>query len=187
MKTDFQRKKYLVHPSSQFKYIAIGVLPAFVIGIFSLYLLLKTGEMTLQAERAKLSVEISSLNYTIQELQTEKYPPEIVEKIKGLKKELISLQNILKLTYYDTLKEWNKTKVLIFIGLFSVLIIVGIVSLLYSHRVAGPLVRLKTCIDTLSEGKDTSVIQVRRYDEFKELAESLEKLREGLKSKGMLK
>lgn len=187
MKVGFQRKKYFIHPSSQLKYIAMSVLPALVTSVFCVYFLIRTGELALQAERAKLGVEITSFNATIQELKTAQYPPEVVDKVQKLKKELISLNNILSVSYFDTLTEWNKTKVLIFVSLFFILVIVGTISLLYSHRIAGPIIRLKTYIDMFSEGKDVPNIQIRHYDEFKELADSLEKLRSNLKSKGILK
>ncbi len=186
MKTNFQRKRYFVHPSSQLRYIAMSVLPALVISIFCVYFLIRTGELTLQAERAKLAVTTTSFSYTINELKTGQYPPEVVDKVIKLKKELIALNNILNLTYFDALKEWHKTKILISVGLFFVLVIVGTMSLIYSHRIAGPMIRLKNYIDMLSEGKSVPNIQTRHYDEFKELANSLEKLRSNLKSKGIL-
>lgn len=187
MNTGFQRRKYFIHPSSQLKYIAMSVLPALLTSVFCIYFLVRTGELALQAERAKLSVEITSFNSTIQELKTEQYPKPVIDKIQKLKKELISLNNILSVSYFDTLTEWNKTKALMFVGLFFILIFVGAISLLYSHRIAGPIVRLKNYIDLFSEGKDVPNIQIRHYDEFKELADSLENLRSSLKSKGILK
>lgn len=187
MKISFQRKRYLVYPSLQLKYIAMGVLPALITGIFCTYFLLKTGELTLQAEKDKMLIEISSLGYTIQELMTQKYPPEIVERVKKLKNELFSLQNILRITYYDTLKEWEEVRILMLIGLLSILVIVGLICLIYSHRIAGPLVRLKKYIDMFCEGKNTPGIHLRKYDEFKDLAGALEKLRQGLEAKGILK
>lgn len=187
MKISFQRKKYFIHPSSQIKYILMSVLPMLVTSLFCVYFLIRTGELTLKAEKAKLSVQVTSFNSTIQELKAGQYPPEVVEKIQRLKKELISLNNILSVTYFDTLNEWSKTKALIFVGLFFVFLIVGSISLLYSHRIAGPILRLKTYIDMFSEGKDVPNIQIRHYDEFKEVADSLEKLRENLKAKGLLK
>lgn len=165
----------------------MSILPAFVTSFFCIFFLLRTGELTLQAEKTKLDVEVTSFNSTIQELKTSQYPPELVDKIQNLKKELIALNNILSVTYFDTLNEWNKTKALLFVGLGFVLLFVGTISLLYSHRIAGPIVRLKSYIDMFSEGKDVSNIQIRFYDEFKEVAESLEKLRVSLKSKGVLK
>jgi len=46
----------------------------------------------------------------------------------------------------------------------------------YSHRIAGPVYRLKSTIDEVLEGKSPGVIVLRRYDELKDLAASLSKL-----------
>lgn len=182
-----KRKKYFIHPSSQLKYIFMSVLPALVTSLFCVYFLIRTGELTLRAEKAKLSVQVTSFNSTIQDLKTAQYPPEIIDKIQKLKKELVTLNNVLSITYFDTINEWSKTKALIFVGLFFILIIVAAISLLYSHRIAGPILRLKNYIEMFAEGKDVSNIQIRHYDEFREVADSLEKLRNKLKAQGVLK
>ena len=64
---------------------------------------------------------------------------------------------------------------------------VGIISLIYSHSIAGPIYRLKKAIEALLEGKEISHIKLRPGDEFQDLADSLEKLRVILKNKGYLK
>lgn len=70
--------------------------------------------------------------------------------------------------------------------LFFVLLLVGLLSLLYSHRIAGPLFRIISCVDMLVEGKDIPPIRLRDNDQFKDLAESLDKLRIHLKDAGLL-
>ena len=57
---------------------------------------------------------------------------------------------------------------------------------MFSHRIAGPLYRIRTCVDMLAEGKNMAPIRLRKRDEFKELAASLENLRSALKDKGLL-
>jgi len=48
--------------------------------------------------------------------------------------------------------------------------------LIYSHRIAGPVYRIKNTIDEALEGKSAGIIVLRRYDELKDLATSLNKL-----------
>lgn len=181
-----KRRRYLIHPSSQFKYIAMSVLPALVMSIFCIYFLVKTGELLLQKEKGKLSLQVSSIDETIQQLERERYPKEAIEKIEVLKKKLLIFKETLGIKHFAMLEEWAKTKMSLLAVLTLVLICVGIMALLYSHRIAGPLFRIKKSIDTLSEGKDITPVQIRKYDEFKELAGSLEKLRKTLKEKGFL-
>lgn len=64
---------------------------------------------------------------------------------------------------------------------------VGIISLIYSHRIVGPIYRLNKAIEALQDGKESGRITVRPADEFQNLADSLEKLRVILKSQGYLK
>jgi len=181
-----RRKKYFIHPSSQFKFILMSILPALVMGVFCTYFLVKSGELIFRIERERLSVEVTSLSQTIQELEKEHYPKDVLEKIDILKKKLAILQDDLRIKYFNMLEKWAKIKMQILFGLFLVLILVGIISLLYSHRVAGPLTRLRKYVDMLSKGKDTPPLRFRKYDEFKELADSFEKLRRSLKEKGII-
>ncbi|MFA6434733.1 MAG: methyl-accepting chemotaxis protein [Elusimicrobiales bacterium] len=48
--------------------------------------------------------------------------------------------------------------------------------LIYSHRIAGPVYRFKNVIDSVLAGNAPEIIVLRRYDELKDLGESLNKL-----------
>ena len=186
MSAKIRRRRYFIHPSSQFKYIAMSVLPALVMSIFCIYFLIKTGELLLQKEKGKLTLQVSSIDETLRQLEKENYPKGAIEKIEILKKKLLIFKDILGIKYFAYLEEWAKTKMALLTVLAMVLVCVGIISLLFSHRIAGPIYRIRKSIDMLSEGKDIPPVQLRKYDEFKELAASLEKLRKILKEKGFL-
>ena len=62
----------------------------------------------------------------------------------------------------------------------------GPLSLVYSHRIAGTLYRIRRCVDMLAEGKNRCPIPLGKHDESKKLAASLDKLRAALKEKGFL-
>ncbi|HAH31671.1 MAG TPA: hypothetical protein DCL44_05090 [Elusimicrobia bacterium] len=55
-------------------------------------------------------------------------------------------------------------------------IISCIAGLIYSHRIAGPVYHMKNTIDDVLEGKSPGIIVLRRHDELKDLAASLNKL-----------
>ena len=93
----------------------------------------------------------------------------------------------LNIQYYNLVEEWAKTRMKLMAVLFLVMLFVGIISLIYSHRIAGQIYRLKKSIEALQEGKEIGCIKLRPADEFQDLADSLEKLRVILKSKGCLK
>lgn len=49
-------------------------------------------------------------------------------------------------------------------------------TLLYSHKIAGPIYRLQQCIDLLLSGEMDFMITLRRHDEFKYLADKMNAL-----------
>ncbi len=59
---------------------------------------------------------------------------------------------------------------------FPLLFVMAAVTIIFSHRIAGPLYRIEHTLDELIEGKDVACIQLRRGDELKGLAERLNKL-----------
>jgi len=182
----YKRRKYFIHPSSQGTYIAFSILPALVMSFFCTYFLANSGELVLRAAKEKPLVPFYSIRQTIVTLENEGYTKDTATKVKQLRKELNSLRDILEATYLDTLTQWDKTKRVIFVVVFWVLLFVGLLSLLYSHRIAGPLFRIRRYVDMLYEGKDIPPIRLRKHDQFKELAESLDKLRGKLKDRGLL-
>jgi HAMP domain-containing protein len=186
MGNKYKRKKYLIHPSSQLKYIALSIMPALLMSLYCTYAMIQGGELVLRAAKEKPLVPVYSIRQTIVALETEGYTKDTATKVARLRSELNSLKGILETTYVDTLTQWNDTKRNILVVLFAVLLFVGLLSLLYSHRIAGPLFRIRTCVDALSQGKDIPPIRLRKHDEFKELAASLDKLRRNLKDKGLL-
>jgi len=186
MGTKIKRKKFLIHPSSQLKYIALSVLPALIMTLFCTYFLVTTGESILKTEKEQHFVEISSVSQALYNLETEGCPEGTADEVKRLMNELLPLQTILATTHFDTFVKWEKTRFFIFAGLFSILLAVAVVSLLSSHRIAGPIIRMRKSVDMLCEGKDIAPITLRSYDEFQDLAASLDKLRTILKDKGLL-
>ncbi len=186
MGTKLKRRKFLIHPSSQLKYVALSVLPALIMTLFCTYFLVTTGESILKTEKEQHFVEISSVSQALYNLDIEGCPQGTADELRRLMNELLPLQTILATTHFDTFMKWKKTRLLIFAGLFSILVFIAIISLLSSHRIAGPIIRMRKSVDMLCEGKDIAPITLRGYDEFKDLAKSLDRLRMKLKDKGFL-
>ena len=158
------RKRYLIHPSSQFKYIGMTVLPAFLMSIFCTYFLMTSGEIFLAKENTQVAVEVASIGFTVRQLSQDKYPPEAIAKVEVLKKRLINLEENLRIEYYQTMEKWAKTKMAIIFMLSVILVFAGTISLLFSHRIAGPILRLTRSIDILAQGKDIPPFHFRSYD-----------------------
>ena len=182
----YKRRQYFIHPSSQIKYMALSVLPTLIMSLFCIFFLLNSGELILRAAKEKPAVPFYSIRQIIHTLEKQGYTENNLAEIASLKRELHTLKNILEASYVDTLQQWKRTKRVMYAALLCVLMGVWFLSLLYSHRIAGPLFRMRMYMDMLSEGKDVPPIQFRKHDEFKELAESLDKLKNNLKSRGFL-
>jgi len=79
----------------------------------------------------------------------------------------------LTVTLQDFVAEfWPRLLVLIFVNV----IIVFIVSVMYSHQTAGPAYKLEKSIKRISEGDLTFEVSLRRNDNLKELAVALNEL-----------
>jgi nitrogen fixation/metabolism regulation signal transduction histidine kinase len=178
-----RRRRYFVHPSSQLKYIAFSILPALIMTLFSVYFLNVSGELILGIQTETVLTELSVVEQTIVRVR-EAATKETADDVRRLNDVLYSFADAVLLPYLEAPQRWNEAKTVLFACLFSALMGTTILAVLYSHKIAGPLFRVKTIINMLSEGKDPQVIQFRKNDEFKELAEALEQLRLTLKRRG---
>jgi hypothetical protein len=163
------------------------MLPALFMGAFCTYFLMKSGEVLLAREKTQIHSEISFIDETISIIGRENYPPDTIKKVEVLKKRLLNVGQNLEIEYLKTMEKWAETKMSIVFLISVVLAFAGVLSVLYSHRIAGPLLRMRRCIDMLAEGKDIPPFHFRSYDEFKEVGVSFDRLRQALKDKGLLK
>ncbi len=184
MRTRYKRTRHFIHPSSQLKYIALSILPAIIIGIFCTIVLVKSNELFVGIDEEIIFAELSQMRETVRALEKETYAANMTGKLRTMKDQLRSLESTLRMTYSDEPGEQDETLSVAFVGLLCVLACTGLISLFHSHRVAGPILRMKKCMDMLCEGKKIPPIRVRKHDEFKEVAESLNNLRNVLNNLG---
>jgi len=181
------RKRYFVNFSIQFKYIMMSVLPVLLISLFCIFFVVQSGELLVEKQKSKIFEEFSSIDKTLKRMQSVNLPKDVNNQLEIFSKRLSILQEELNIQYYNLVEEWAKTRMKILAVLFLGIFFVGIISLIYSHRIAGPIYRLKKAIEALQDGKEIGCIKLRPGDEFQDLADSLEKLRVILKSQGYLK
>ena len=178
------RKKYFVNFSVQFKYIMMSVLPVLLMSLFCIYFIIQSGELLVEKQKSKIVEEFSSIDQTLKQMQTVNLPKDVNNQLEIFAKRISILQDKLNIQYYHLVEEWAKTRMQLLAVLCLGMLCVGIISLIYSHRIAGPIYRLKKAIEALQEGKEINHIKLRPGDEFQDLADSLEKLRVILKTKG---
>ncbi len=60
--------------------------------------------------------------------------------------------------------------------IFPVVFVITAFSIVFSHRIAGPIYRLEKTLDRLIRGEDVETIRLRRGDALKELVEKINNL-----------
>ena len=78
----------------------------------------------------------------------------------------------------QVLMQYQLTKVILIQGVvtFIFLLCIGLVGVLFSHRVAGPLYKLKSAFERVKKGEGQLRIYFRKYDEFQEVALEFNKM-----------
>ena len=173
------RKHYFIHRSMQIKYMAMSILPTVIIGVFCILVSLKGAEFLLYTTRAKAMQEVDSLDRKISWLVKDGASGKTVDvlALTGLQKEILSTRVAISSTYHEFFQSWSAMMFLMAVGLVLFLVCVGILALLYSHRVAGPVYRIKRCMEMLADDQPVADVRLRRNDEFKELAEAFNRLK----------
>ena len=77
----------------------------------------------------------------------------------------------------------NKVYARLWIGLFLLLPIAALSAILASHKIAGPLVRIKRGISQLIDGNYNLNVNLRKGDHLQDVADLLNKLAAALKNK----
>lgn len=57
-----------------------------------------------------------------------------------------------------------------------VILVIAMFTIIFSHRIAGPIYNIERKLDGLIRGEDVGLIRLRKGDELKELAEKINKL-----------
>ena len=176
VKKMYKRKKFMIHQSIQIRYILMSVLPALVLSVFCIFFLVKSGENMILRSELALN-KINGYSQMLNELEGQEQSEKGLEKILGLKIELLSFQRSMQKIYLSNFMEWKNICMQILMGLFFVSFLVMILAIIYSHRIAGPIYRVKRYLDMMAESNDLPPpISFREYDEFKEIADSVNKV-----------
>ncbi|MFH0839921.1 MAG: methyl-accepting chemotaxis protein [Candidatus Omnitrophota bacterium] len=78
---------------------------------------------------------------------------------------------------------FNKVAVALMKNMFILAVLIFIFAIFISHRIAGPIYRIKSIIRGIGEGKFDTRIALRKNDELHDLADELNKMQENLKSR----
>ncbi|MBU4375943.1 MAG: methyl-accepting chemotaxis protein [Candidatus Omnitrophica bacterium] len=78
---------------------------------------------------------------------------------------------------------FNKVAVALMKNMSVLAVLIFIFAIFISHRIAGPIYRVKSIIRDIGEGKLDKRIHLRKNDELHDLADELNKMQENLKSR----
>jgi signal transduction histidine kinase len=77
---------------------------------------------------------------------------------------------------YNLMPVLKKVNLVIALSVPIILVLLWLVALELSHRVAGPLYRMEKELDEIIAGNKSAPIKLRKKDEFKILADKINKL-----------
>jgi hypothetical protein len=94
----------------------------------------------------------------------------------------------LLLRVFQKLAEILQLPLFLPISLVALLIFIGIVGTLYSHKFVGPLVRIRRALDQMAEGEDATCLRLRDSDDpmLKDIVTSISRLCERTKNEHVL-
>ena len=104
-------------------------------------------------------------------------PDQRIEDIQKIIRYLTVIQKDLEARDQEIVNNWKLTRNSIILIMLLALFGVGAAALIFSHRIVGPIFRIKRYIDMLADGEDIPVVKIRKNDEFQDVAQSLERLR----------
>ncbi len=171
-----RRRKYLIHPASQFKFIILSILPALLISTFCSFLFFYTGESILKGLTQNINNGIGAISLSVYRLETGKLEAPALE-VETLKNELAALKTTLDTDHFKAMRTWHYIKMITLATTAVVVLIAALLALLHSHKIAGPAFRLRDCMERLARGEDIPPVRLRTGDQFTEVAEALETLR----------
>ncbi|MBN1898207.1 MAG: methyl-accepting chemotaxis protein [Spirochaetes bacterium] len=79
----------------------------------------------------------------------------------------------------ETIKYTNHFEIIvpiILISMFTISLFMIVYGVFYSHRIAGPIYRLKKTLDAIASGHLNFMVRLRKKDKFKEMAEHMNNL-----------
>ncbi|PIV12455.1 MAG: hypothetical protein COW11_00895 [Candidatus Omnitrophica bacterium CG12_big_fil_rev_8_21_14_0_65_43_15] len=79
----------------------------------------------------------------------------------------------------------NKVYVRLWIGFLLLLPVAAISAILASHKIAGPLVRIKQSLDEFIKGNYNISVKLRKGDHLQDVADQLNKLSESIRKKNV--
>ena len=187
-------KNYLLDPKFQLRWTGMIITVAFVISaIMGVFLYRTTSEVTAQSQKVIAQgeglIKESQKNSDLVKMQIkDQYSdaPELAETFSKSAKELDdqieAKHKILLQQQQQTIAQQNTMLTSLVAGLLLLVLLIGILGIFFTHKVVGPIYKMKMLLRQVGDGKLNFYGKLRKGDEFQEFfevfADMVEKLKE---------
>jgi len=177
------RRQYINNLPVQLRYLGMSILPALTIGVFSLFLLISAGQLLIFKAKGEMLTQLSALDNQVQLLASRHMAEKTIpaDRLTDLRKDILGSRLAINKVHQEIISEWQNMMLLMVVGTLAILLCVTILSVLYSHRIAGPMVRIRRILEMMADKQPVPVVKLRKYDEFQDIAAALNRLNSTLK------
>ena len=165
-KQGFVRKHFFIDRKMQGRYMMTLLIPMLIMLVFFLIVLYSASQSIVSTTTRIIKDEIE--NKIAVQFQDEQNPP--VEAYQAL---IITLKNYIRDFSSDAKyrKAVLSSLLLIFgIGIFIIVVQIALLTIFFSHKLAGPIFRFEKACHNLIDGNYTEKIYLRKGDEMQNLA-----------------
>jgi nitrate/nitrite-specific signal transduction histidine kinase len=163
----FHRKHYFIDRKFQGRYMLTFFIPMIIMLVFMLGTLYFAAQVIVDTTTRMLSRDVeNTITLSLQDLENptaERYKTTIADVMARVK--TFSQSKELK-------REMLSTLLVVFgAGLFLVIVQIVLLTIFFSHKVAGPVYRFEHTMHSLIEGRYSEAIKLRKGDEMQNLAD----------------
>jgi len=196
-RTKYKRsfKNYLLDPRFQLKWTGMIIGVAFVISaIMGVFLYRTSSELTAQSQKVigqgQELIKESQKNSELVKIQIKKEysdSPELAETFAKSAQELdaqLDTKHKLLLSHQQaTITQQNTMLTSLVVGLALLVILIGVLGIYFTHKVVGPIYKMKMLLRQVGDGKLNFYGKLRKGDELQEFFEVFSAMVEKLKDR----
>ncbi len=188
-------KNYLIDSRFQLKYTAMIISVALVIsGVMGAFLYRTSSQVTAQSQKViaqgQKLIKESQTNSDLVKMQIKQEyadAPELADSFnksaKNLDKELQAKQEGLFEQQAQTIEQQKKMLWSLVAGLVGLVVLIGLLGIYFTHKVAGPIYKMKLLLGQVGAGKLNFQGKLRKGDELQDFFEAFANMAEQLKAR----
>ena len=188
-------KNYLLDPRFQLKWTGMIIGVAFVISaIMGVFLYRTTNEVTAQSHKVIAQgeglIKESQKNSDLVKMQIKDQAPDSPElaesfakEAKELDQEIEARQKQLRTQQQEVIAQQNMMLRSLVAGLLLLVVLIGLLGIYFTHKVVGPIYKMKMLLRQVGDGKLNFYGKLRKGDELQDFFEVFEQMVDKLKAR----